>query len=275
MKIAVIGAGYAGLAIAWHLLQKGVSVTVFDGGEGASHASTGLLHKRPGKKALLTKWADEGMREALVLLQAASGSSPVFLQNGILRIKDGEQTYDPEGITVFSKKYLHCLKEACSGAEFRYERIEAVTQVDTFDRVVWTVGADTEKFFAIPLKRTIGQCLVCRCKEPIGMSLLSQGHITPTEDPEVCLVGSTYEHTETRNIQKAFDLLKQCATFYPPAAEFTILDVRWGIRVAPKTGYIPIVQKVSPNAWVFTGLGSRGLIYHGLFGKSVAEEILS
>ena len=64
MNVAVVGAGIAGLAVTWHLLNIGAQVTVFESVEGASYASTGLLHPYPGKKALKTHLADEGMQAA-------------------------------------------------------------------------------------------------------------------------------------------------------------------------------------------------------------------
>jgi glycine oxidase len=60
MRVAVIGAGVIGLAIAWRLAQRGVSVTVFEKGEagqGASHAAAGMLaacsEAEPGEEALV------------------------------------------------------------------------------------------------------------------------------------------------------------------------------------------------------------------------------
>src|SRR5690606_15119437 len=143
MKVAIVGAGYAGLSLCWHLLEtRGVEVTVFDegSGEGASVASTGLLHPFPGKFGKLACRAHDAMREANRLIEAAGeGSSSA---TGILRLamsdsqalafwqnaSDGAQYLDkegvqkllpsaiaqaglwiPEGKTVFSKPYLQGL----------------------------------------------------------------------------------------------------------------------------------------------------------------------
>lgn len=266
MNIAVVGAGYVGLAAAWHLLQKNHDVTVFDGGAGASHASTGLLHPAPGRKAIPTWAAQEGMETAIELLEIAGKDT--FLRNGILR----ENKVVPEGITVFSRRYLAGLKKACSKAKFIEHWVENLEELSGFDQVVLTTGAETLAWAKLPLKRTIGQCLVCRCDEPITMSLLSQGHITPTEEPGICLVGSTYEHTEKPDPQKALALLDQAAKFYPPAKDFKVLEVRAGVRISPKVGYKPILEKINPKTWVLTGFGSRGLIYHSLFAKFLASD---
>ena len=54
-----------------------------------------------------------------------------------------------------------------------------------------------------------------------------------------------------------------------------------GIRVQTKRGNfgrMPIVGKyeteIHENAWIFTGLSSRGLIYHGVFGDFLTDLIL-
>lgn len=51
MNIAIIGAGFSGLALAYFLLQSSAHVTLFDAvgiGGGASGIATGLLHPYPG-----------------------------------------------------------------------------------------------------------------------------------------------------------------------------------------------------------------------------------
>ncbi len=273
--VAVVGAGYAGLAVVWNLLQQGLSVTVFDEGKGASHASTGLLHRCPGVKAMPSWRAEEGMKAALELLQAAG---PVYEQSGILRyaineeqkaLFNGPSLWIPEGITVYSRPYLQALKCLCHEAKFIEKRIEDLRELDGFDAIVLTMGAEILKFTRLPLKCTIGQSLICRWPERLPHSLLAQGHITPTEDPAFCQVGSTYEHTPEPNPKKALELLDKLAPFYPPAKEFKVEEIRVGVRIAPKMGYRPLIEKVGPKTWVFTGLGSRGLLYHAMLAKSL------
>lgn len=271
MKIAVVGAGYAGLAVTWHLLQKNHDLTVFDGGEGASHVSTGLLHPAPGRLAKPTWRADEGMKASRELLEVVGRDS--YLQNGIFRFREGKKTFIPEGITVFSRKYLMDLKKACQSAKFVQHWVKSLDELAHFDKIILTVGCETLSFVDLPLKKTIGQCLVCECPEPIPISLLGLGHITPTEEPNVCLVGSTYEHTDRPDPQKALALIDQVAQFYPIAKSFKILGICSATRISPKVGYRPFLQKVDPRIWVFTGLGSRGLIYHALFAKDLGHMV--
>ncbi|HEV7737377.1 MAG TPA: FAD-dependent oxidoreductase, partial [Chlamydiales bacterium] len=153
LKYAIVGAGFAGLSVCWHLLQTGdCEVTIFDPlgvGGGASGISTGLLHPFPGRLSLRSWLAEEGMAASEQLLQIAEDElqRPVALRNGVLRIaleaaqkrafgsraaEDSEAIWVenvqdfvplaieapglwiPSGITVFSKLYLEGLWAACT-----------------------------------------------------------------------------------------------------------------------------------------------------------------
>jgi glycine/D-amino acid oxidase-like deaminating enzyme len=122
------------------------------------------------------------------------------------------------------------------------------------------------------LKSKKGQALVCRYPEhlpPLAFSVVGEGHISMTEDPSICYLGSTYE--EDFDARQAYLLKEKIAAFFPPAREFEVLHVLSGERIAPKSGYLPLVQQVAPRCFVFAGLGSRGLLYHALYAKAVAK----
>jgi glycine/D-amino acid oxidase-like deaminating enzyme len=108
------------------------------------------------------------------------------------------------------------------------------------------------------------------------MSLISQGHLSLTQEPGVCAVGSTYESRYldvSPDPEKALGLLEKAAIFYPPAKNFEVIEIRAGIRISPKEGYRPICRQLDAKTWVFTGLGSRGMLYHALYGKQLAREL--
>ena len=81
-KIAVVGAGFAGLSVCHHLLQS-CEVTVFDPlgiGGGASGISTGLLHPFPARLSIRSWLAGEGMdasRELLLVAEKALGKAAI------------------------------------------------------------------------------------------------------------------------------------------------------------------------------------------------------
>lgn len=92
-RIAIIGAGYSGLATALYLLQlnRPLEITLFDphgiGGE-ASKISAGILQKYAGLHAKLNRYGEEAEIEALKLIDIASKAlgRSVILSKGILRL---------------------------------------------------------------------------------------------------------------------------------------------------------------------------------------------
>lgn len=91
-RIAIIGMGYAGLALCFHLLQlQAGEITLFDPypqGGGASPVSAGLLHLYPGGDARLPQEGYEGFQATQELLSAASGflKLSVASQRGLIRL---------------------------------------------------------------------------------------------------------------------------------------------------------------------------------------------
>lgn len=309
-KVAIIGAGLAGLSTCYHLLSLGIDVTLFDPngiGGGASGASTGLLHPFAGRLALRSWNAEAGMRATQQLLQAAEkalGSAvaehtgvfrPAIMESQFqafrLRVKEdseaiwqehplfGSGLWIPGGITVYSRLYLQGLWKACSQATFIQEKILSLKQLDSYHAIVIAAGFETPSFEEckqLPLKATKGQSLLCRWPKRLDFSVASLGHISPTEDPSLCQIGSTYEREFKNSLPDpiiALPLKEKVALFYPPARDFEVIAIKAGVRISPIDGYRPIVAKVSDKAWVFTALGSRGLLYHALLGKALAQFI--
>jgi glycine/D-amino acid oxidase-like deaminating enzyme len=92
-NIAIIGAGFTGLATAWHLLHRApqLQITLFDSigiGGGASGVSAGLMHPYAGAHAKLNWLGVEGMESSLNLInesEKAIGRS-VADRQGLLRL---------------------------------------------------------------------------------------------------------------------------------------------------------------------------------------------
>lgn len=180
MKIAVVGAGFCGLAVTWHLLQDPKnSVVLIDQkgiGQGASGVPVGLLHYYAGPKASLSWMAHEAYPEAIKLLNIASDhlGQKVYKPSGILRpeiagmdfskAKDSPDTewWDrkrcrsiiPEladnpglfirsGVVVDCPCYCQGLWRACLdlGATFESAHVSHAEELTGFDRVIFTVGS--------------------------------------------------------------------------------------------------------------------------------------
>ncbi len=319
-RLAVIGGGFAGLGLAWHWLRAGRGeVTIFDPngiGQGASGISTGLLHPFPGRQALRSWRATEGMEAARELIEASERAlgRDVAERNGVLRLVadraqeemfrrrahedrevtwwEPEQVQDkiphaakvpglwiPDGITVYSSLYLEGLWKSCKerGAHLERTKVHSLQDLHSYDHIVLATGSSTLDFPEcnhLPLEPVKGQTLLCRWPSKLPCSLSANGHITPTEDPNLCQIGSTYEKPVLNSFPDPSlipTLLEKAAQFYPPARHFPVVEQRAAIRMAVKHNqYRPLVQKIAANAWVFTGLGSRGLLYHALLGRELA-----
>lgn len=108
MKVAVLGAGFAGLATVWQLLKERVAVTLFDpagiGGQ-ASAVSAGLLHTYVGLHAKYNLEGREGYLETENLLQVAERAlgMAVSLKSGLLR---PALTRSSASITAFARKNM-------------------------------------------------------------------------------------------------------------------------------------------------------------------------
>ena len=94
-KIAVIGAGFTGLALTWHLLNAfstSTTIDLFDSkaiGQGTSGIAAGLLHPFAGAHSKLNRRGFEGVLATKELLHIASdafGNSVTAQNKGILRL---------------------------------------------------------------------------------------------------------------------------------------------------------------------------------------------
>lgn len=317
--VAIIGAGLAGLACTYHLLEQGCRVTLFDKkgvGAGASGAAVGLLHPYMGPKASPPPYAEEGMQatKALLIIAEKAHGTPLSFP-GILRpaVTAAQQEaflktahkypstqwweadlcqqhiadllpypalFIPEGLTVDMQGYLEGLWKACQthGATLIEEVIENSEALSSFDAIIIAAGHMTRHFAPLPLTPIKGQALLVRWPQdlpPLPFSLISSKYLSPSFTPGHALVAGTYERafaSENPDLAKAKELLGQVATFYPNAATLEILQVRAGIR-ASTPDHLPLIDQIAPNTWVFTGLGSKGLLYHALFAKRLVAKL--
>lgn len=127
MKVAIIGAGFCGLATAWHLLAQkeyipNLEVTVFDTkeiGSGTSGIAAGLLHYYAGAHAKLNHRGIESFESTKTLLQIASNAlgELVYAQDrGIVRLALTEnQKHDFYHSKAMQDPYVEWLDESQTG----------------------------------------------------------------------------------------------------------------------------------------------------------------
>lgn len=305
MKIAIVGAGFAGLATAWHLRTH--HITLYDAigiGGGASGIAAGLVHPYAGESAKRTPDADAGMKETLALLEIASNAlgQPVYKREGMWRLALNEQQkkdfftcsqnhddvrwqdpcplYPYPGIFISSAlqvdcpQYLQGLFLACQ-AQFIKQKIENLSELEKFDRIVITTGAEKLLCPQLPISQVKGQVLKLKWPKSLikpNLPINSKAYLIMQEE-DTCLLGSTFEHTFTSplpDIETAKrDLLPKIAPLHPELTE--VIECRAALR-ASTPARKPLIRQIAPKCWVYAGLGSKGLLYHALYAKTLVQS---
>lgn len=227
MKVAVVGAGFSGLAVCYHLLSKGVEVDLYEQkeiGGGASGVASGLLHPYAGEQVRRSWKAQEALEATKELLtvaqrfskdlvadfsgllrQATPQQAAVFLEHSS-RYKDVEPLSDTlflirSGIVVHSTFYLLGLFEASKalGLTFIPQKVSSLEELHGYDAFVLALGNGVFSFKGIEskgLSRVKGQSLLCRWPSHLPLlerAFLAKGHIVPLPKDRLVYVGSTYE----------------------------------------------------------------------------------
>jgi glycine/D-amino acid oxidase-like deaminating enzyme len=183
----------------------------------------------------------------------------------------------PGAITVDSAKYVEGLHAAClkAGMQFQRKKVESQSELSSFDSIIIAAGAATLDLTSttLPLSITKGQMLVCKLPEgfDLTMSIGGKGHISSLGNG-LCFIGSTYERdykSLAPDLERALLLKDLVSTFLPVASDFEVVECRAALRIAQKASYLPLIEQLDEKTWIYTGLGSRGLLYHGLFAKKL------
>lgn len=327
MQIAILGAGFAGLALCWHLLEqedvKG-RITLFDPleiGCGTSGMSSGLLHPYAGRHAKRSWMASEGMASTIQLLKAAS---IIPCSRGIFRppqsstqLEDfrlASQKYDDlewwdqktcekmvpgmqaqaglfvtSGITINPTKYLQGLWNACSarGAQIEYRAIQSLQELHSFDVIVVAAGAATGRIpelTQLPLSYIKGQTIELAWPSQIApppISMIATAYLAMQPEKASCLVGATYERSFANDLPDPAiavpELKQKAAVLFPELSDAPVTSCNAGIRVFSPDKLTPIAGRVkttgASSVWVFTGLGSKGLLYHGWLAGQLSQAI--
>lgn len=125
-------------------------------------------------------------------------------------------------------------------------------------------------------------------------SILSEAWLA-IQGPRSMYMGSTWEwksrnylpHVSAEEVRNALqELLPKASAIYPDLKEWTFSGARAGLRAMPPLtpqGSLPLLGCINDlvggrnhtcKYWLFGGLGSRGLLYHGWLGKLIAQAVL-
>jgi glycine/D-amino acid oxidase-like deaminating enzyme len=312
MKIAIIGSGFAGVALCYYLQKKQCSVTIYDKGgvaSGASGIASGLIHPYVGEEIKRSLLADEAISETKGLIDIAEKYRNKTLSDfsGIERIAQNEsqraammehtQNFNDishiegnrflikSGGAVQTDPYLHALFSVCEqeGAALHKKEVERLQELQGFDAIIVAAGVGIfgfQEFSAFRLDTTRGQSLLCRwpCSlPPLSRSLIGKGYLAKGVEG-MYSAGATYERgtrSQEPDLESALKALTPKIETLYPGLVLDPIEVKAGIRVTSKGHYFPLIGKVKDNIWVMTGLGSRGLLYHALFAKMLAKSIVN
>lgn len=334
MRIAIFGAGLAGLSTAWHLLsetQAAVTIDIYDPlpiGGGVSGLSSGLLYPFPGKHAKKIKDAEVKLKLTHQLFSESSRSigKPLVLSKGVLRPaatpsqitdfkkchlehqaetewwskekcehevqgltlqeKEAGGLYIKEGLTIDVPLYLEGLCQACTrlGAQFQQRANIEEKKFHTYDKIIFAIGSNIKEIKAfenLPISSVKGQILIVEWPHkipPLPFSLISEGYVIMEKERKSCVIGSTYERGFTSkepDLETAKEEIhKKIRSFFPELCEAKIIDCKAGVRAA-SNHHLPLMGKFGAKFWFITGLGSKGLLYHGWLGKHLARAVIN
>jgi glycine/D-amino acid oxidase-like deaminating enzyme len=312
MRIAIIGAGLSGLSVAWNLLQKTFcEITLFEKKEigGGASGIASLIHPYVGAQGRRSSFATEGIQTAKELMAIAEEKlgKPIILQQGIIRFIQNEEQrqmflshcqvfrdvrphgensfWIESGMTIDCLRYLEGLWQALfeKGVKLILKEVTELTSLIDFDHIVVTAGAGIKQFSELsPLNLSVlkGQVLKCRAPETVVLpeaSSICKGYVALTQESKICFVGSTYQRGDMSELlQPALakeELFPKIACFFPSVVDLAVTECLAAFRVTRGGHYLPIATRVKENIWTLTAMGSRGLLYHALFGKEIANKI--
>lgn len=323
MRVAILGAGLAGLATGLLLLKRSpqTEVVFFDPngvGGGASGMATGILHAYGGAHAKLNRYGKEGLQATEALLTEIEEHLGVlcYQRTGLYRPavsmqqkEDFEKAatlyedvewmpvnnlkshpflnpfagiFISSALTIDVPTYLQSLFRLCQQKNAQLEKREAdEEELLHFDHVVMAMGAalcrkkEAEHLALTPVK---GQILTLdwNNQAPLPYPISSQGYLKMGKDNASCQVGTTYEKkfaSEFPDQESAIrEIVPKVASFFPAVCRLPLLKVQAGLRVSTPD-HLPLISRVQ-NRWFFTGLGSKGLLYHALYAERLTRMLL-
>lgn len=310
MNIAVVGAGFAGLAFAWYysLLNPSDTLTVFDPKPISKRASSlaFLLHPfiHPKSKLNWEGWNAFDEAEKLLIEASKFTDEPFYLKRPFLKLANDPALIAPyqkaseahpeiswsettdfafPGIWIHrayqlrSDLYLKALERGCSSTGVQFSS-KVFDSPDQFDRVVLAKGNQVTENFDFSFSKIKGQVIKIRWpsknfKLPHAVTA-HKCHLVPSFDAKTLMIGSTYEREFTSEAPDQEEALKRLLPrlkgICPEFDQKDILEVSSGIRLN-SPNRLPLLGRIDEKTWLFSALGSKGLLYHAYLGCKLAD----
>ena len=201
--------------------------------------------------------------------------------------------------------------ESGSECEWRARRLPSLAELHTvtatmgepsYDAVIVASGyaatelAELRSLGGKALRPCRGQNLIFENAARLRTPLICGKYVVPVEDGRRLIAGATFEYDPPETADRPADveaataaLRSTLVTIHPALAEAHVYGAQAGVRSLPPRshhGYVPLAGRLAlpatadqpapcASAWLFGGLGSRGLIHHALLGAAVADAVLT
>lgn len=307
--LAIVGTGLAGLALAFFLKGR-LELSLFDAqlSSAASSMPHALCHPFVGLSSKLNFRGKEALEKSQRLFDLASEARgrSLYKREGLIRFalderqqreyKEAAKQYEEvswfeaddspyapirfPGIFIRNALSLdagHYLEGLKTLIDLPIERKEITRgALSPFDAVIFATGAETKSLFPeLPLRLIKGQQLQFPFKGRLPSPIMSRKYFG--QEGNSLWVGATYERIFTDSKpDEAFalaELFPEALRLFPELEGASPLQVKAAVRCfTPEQR--PCFKQVSEKEWVFTGFGSKGLLYHALFAEEAASRFL-
>jgi len=181
--------------------------------------------------------------------------------------------------------YLKGLFAACRDMGTIEWKVATEPKVNSHDTVVYAGGAGMLQdgildAARLPVALVRGQSIELAPTVPVIREAAVCGKYTSPLPDNRMLIGASHEFGSTAlSEDELYETLKsQSYDLAPSLWDCSTVDrITSGWRVQSQRGALgrlPIVGQLSDKEWIFTGLSSRGLLYHGIYGEKLVNMIL-
>lgn len=226
--------------------------------------------------------------------------SELDVRNRFPSVREGAGVFLKDAAVVNMGAYMKRLWEVCENsgrAEWECARVEDVRTLlqSGYDTVVLCAGGGSGLLGVsdVPITPCRGQNVILRGDFGMNVPVISGKYVIPDVFGEGAVVGATFErmsedddlvdyvaHEKTSNIPRAVEELREPVGEVVPGIwdRTTLVSCTSGLRALPprgNAGSIPVAASLGKGVWLFSGLGSRGLLHHAYLGRELARAIAS
>ena len=207
-------------------------------------------------------------------VQWCEAGPPVALPEGIAA---QEGLWIPNGLVVHVPLYLATWCQDLVQRGMKCEQ-RSWSPSDVTGITVLATGAELGRSLGLELVRGQSLCVQAPSPMPLSCGVAGRAYIAPGRHG--WWVGATFEHGATDLVpspEAAKELLRPRVSEIwhgpTPLLDQPLLEIRTGFRVSAPS-HLPVVGRWHGDVWIYSGLGSKGLLYHMYVGDLLSQAIL-